>query len=59
MLPRAFVKFGLLFARKYIREVIGKSIDLNAELADSGTSLRLHDVRIQAGDDVTVSARFS
>lgn len=54
-----FVKFALLFARKYVQEMIGQTIDLNAQLAEDGTSMRIHDLRIETGSQLTVSARFS
>lgn len=54
-----FVKAGLLFARKHIREAIGQTIDLNEIIAEDGTTTRLHDVRIDTGDQLAVSARFS
>ncbi|MGM7667755.1 hypothetical protein [Microbacterium sp. A93] len=53
-----FVKAGLLFARKRIRGVIGQTFDLNEIIAEDGTPTRLHDVRIETGDQLSVSARF-
>lgn len=53
------VKFALRFARRHVRELIGKSVDLNAHLAESGTSIRIHDLRVAAGHQLRLSARFS
>lgn len=52
------VKAALLFARKHVRAVIGRSIDLNESIADDGTNLRLHDVRVGAGAQLSVEGRF-
>lgn len=52
------VKAALLFARRPVREIIGKSIDLNESFADEGTDLRLHDVRVGTGEQLSVEGRF-
>jgi hypothetical protein len=54
-----FVKAGLLFARQRIRGVIGQTFDLNEFIAEDGTPIRLHDVRIETGDQLVVTARFA
>ena len=53
------VKFGLLFVRRHLREAVGQSIDLNAQLAAEGAPTRIHGLRVGAGNQLTVSARFS
>lgn len=53
------VKFALLFVRKHLRTAIGQSADVNAQLAEDGIAMRIHDLRIQARDQLTLSARFS
>lgn len=53
------VKVALMFARKHVRELIGQSVDLNAQLAEDGTTTRIHDLSVTTGDQLTVSARFS
>ena len=52
------VKFALLFARKHVRSVVGQRIDLNETIAEDGTNLRLHDVRIGTGEQLSVEGRF-
>ncbi|GGD64328.1 hypothetical protein [Microbacterium murale] len=53
-----FVKAALLFARKHVRAIVGRSIDLNESLAADGTNLRLHDVRVATGEQLSVEGRF-
>ncbi len=52
------VKAALLFARKHVRALIGRRIDLNESLAADGTDLRLHDVGVSAGEQLSVEGRF-
>ena len=52
------VKFALLFARKHVRSVVGRRIDLNETIAEDGANLRLHDVRIGTGEQLSVEGRF-
>lgn len=52
------VKAALLFARKHVRTLIGRRIDLNESLTADGTSLRLHDVRVGIGEQLSVEGRF-
>lgn len=53
------VTFALLFARRPVRELVGRTLDLNAELAEDGAAIRIHDVRMVADTRLAVSARFS
>ncbi|MGV2982351.1 hypothetical protein ACNPNP_01490 [Microbacterium sp. AGC85] len=52
------VKAALLFARKHVRALIGRRIDLNESLTADGTNLRLHDVRVGTGEQLSVEGRF-
>jgi len=50
---------ALAVARSSLREAEGKRVDLNEGLSTGTTTLRIHDLRITADEDVAVSARFS
>ncbi len=52
------IKFALLFVRKQVRAIVGRSIDLNESMADGGTNLRVHDVRVSADDQLSVEGRI-
>jgi len=52
------VKAALLFARKHVRALIGRRIDLNESLTADGTNLRLHEVRVGTGAQLSVEGRF-
>lgn len=52
------VKIVLRMVRRQVREAIGQSVDLNAPLSESGSVTRVHDVRVDAGARLIVSARF-
>lgn len=52
------VKVALLFARKHVRRVIGRTIDLNQAIAEDGTSIRVHDLRVDAGEQLSIEGRF-
>jgi hypothetical protein len=54
-----FVKVALRFARRQVREMVGRTFDLNAALVADGLSVRVHGVRVEAGEEFRVSARFS
>ncbi|MCE7482903.1 MULTISPECIES: hypothetical protein [Microbacterium] len=53
------VKAALLFARKHVRTLIGRRIDLNESFTADGTNLRLRDVRVGTGERLSVEGRFS
>lgn len=52
------VMLALRAVRQSVQEQIGKSFDLNEDLTSAGGP-RLTDLRVTAGDDLTVSARLS
>ncbi|MDQ0643006.1 hypothetical protein [Microbacterium murale] len=52
------VKAALLFARKHVRGMVGRQVDLNEMIAEEGTNLRLHDVCVGTGDRLSVEGRF-
>lgn len=53
-----FVSLALRAVRRSVQDQIGKSFDLNDDLSVAGGP-RLTDVRVVAGDDLTVSARLA
>jgi len=53
-----FVKFALLFARRHVRAIVGRKVDLNETLAEDGTTVRLHDLRVGTGEQLSVEGRF-
>lgn len=40
------------------RTFAGRSIDLNEMIAEEGTNLRIHDVRVGTGTQLSVEGRF-
>lgn len=52
------VMLALRAVRQSVREQIGKSVDLNEDITSAGGP-RLTDLRVVAGDDLTVSARLA
>lgn len=53
-----FVKAALLFARKHVRAIVGQSIDLNEMIAREGSAIRIHDVRVSIGEQLSVEGQF-
>lgn len=53
-----FVALALRAARKTIRAQIGRTYDLNEMAGADGSGPRVHDVRVTAGDDLTLAARL-
>ncbi len=53
------VALALRFVRSRLRAVVGSETDLNAELARSGTGVRIHDLRVTTGERLGVAGRFS
>ena len=54
-----FIAAALAMVRSDLREAEGQRLDLNEGLAEGSTTVRVHDLRITADEDVAVSARFS
>lgn len=52
------VKFALLFVRSHVRAAVGKSLDLNQAMIDSGVPTRIQDLRVGTGRELSVTARF-
>ncbi|MEW1962540.1 hypothetical protein AB0269_08790 [Microbacterium sp. NPDC077644] len=53
------VKVALLFVRRHVREVVGRSFDAGEMFDDEGSGIRLHDVRVGTGHELSVAGRFS
>ncbi|WP_175984923.1 hypothetical protein [Microbacterium tenebrionis] len=53
------VKVALLFARRHVREVVGRTFDAGEMFNDEGSGIRLHDIRVGTGDELSVAGRFS
>lgn len=55
------VAVALRFARKPIREIVGKPYDLNGLIGAEGgaTSVRIHDLRVTTGSELAVSGRVN
>lgn len=53
------VKVALLFARRHVREVVGTTFDAGEMFNDEGSGIRLHDIRVGTGHELSVAGRFS
>lgn len=53
------VKVALLFARRHVREVVGRTFDAGEMFNDEGSGIRLHDIRVGTGHELSVAGRFS
>lgn len=52
------IAIALRAARRAMRKQIGRTYDLNSEIAADGIRARVHDVRVVVDDDIRVSARI-